>query len=71
MIHQLSKRALFLDRTESTESFPDPDDIVFYEVTLTAKKEANAWLVTGNKKHFPSKSFIVTPREMLNFIDGE
>ncbi len=71
LIDQLSKRAIFLNRTASAEFFSDPDDAVFYEITLTAKKDTDAWLVTGNKKHFPAKLFIVTPREMLNIIGDE
>ena len=71
LIEQLSKRAVFLDRTKSSDVFPDPDDVVFYEITLTARKDADAWLVTGNKKHFPAKSFVVSPREMLDIIESE
>lgn len=68
LITQLSRRAVFLDRTESKEIFPDPDDVVFYEVVLTAKKDTEAYLVTGNIKHFPVKPFVVTPRMMLDII---
>ena len=71
LIVQLSRRAIFLDRTTSTAFFPDPDDIVFYEITLTARKDSLAWLVTGNKKHFPTQPFVVTPREMLDIIGEE
>lgn len=71
LIEQLSRRALFLERTGSPEYFPDPDDIVFYEITLTAKKDMDAWLVTRNKKHFPVRPFVVTPREMLDIIEAE
>ena len=28
----------------------------------------DAYLVTGNMKHFPKEPFIVTPREMLDII---
>ncbi|MBQ6504031.1 MAG: putative toxin-antitoxin system toxin component, PIN family [Flexilinea sp.] len=71
LIFQLSRRAVFLDRTNSSESFPDPDDIVFYEITLSARKDSDAWLVTGNKKHYPAKPFVVSPREMLDIIEEE
>ena len=70
LIAQISRHALFLERTKTSEIFPDPDDVVFYEITLTAKKDADAWLITGNKKHFPAKTFVVSPREMLDIIDG-
>ena len=45
-----------------TEDFPDPDDRVFYCVTLATQDE-NAVLVTGNVKHFPAAPFIVSPAE--------
>ena len=32
------------------------------------KRDDNAFLVTGNKKHFPMKPFIVTPSEMIDII---
>ena len=55
-----------LARTASTESFPDPKDVVFYEVALSKE---DAYLVTGNIKHFPKKPFVVTPAEMLAIIE--
>ena len=47
---------------------PDPKDSVFYEVVMEERKEEDAYLVTGNIKHFPEKPFIVTPRQMLDII---
>ena len=53
-------------RTEITdESFDDIDDIVFYEVTLSVD---DAYLVTGNIKHFPRKTFVVTPAQMVEIL---
>ena len=46
--------------------FPDPKDIVFYEVTLSCE---NAYLVTGNIRHFPVKPFVVTPAEMVCILE--
>lgn len=50
------------------ESFTDPDDIVFYEVTLS---KDSAFLVTGNIKHFPKKPFVVTPAQMVEILKKE
>lgn len=50
---------------------PDPKDRVFYEVVLEKRKTEDAYLVTGNIKHFPVESFVVTPREMLDIIFSE
>lgn len=50
------------------EILPDPKDRVFYEVLMDERDKENAYLVTGNMKHFPTKSFIVTPRQMVDLI---
>ena len=52
-------------RIGSNEQFPDPKDVVFYEVALANE---DSFLVTGNIKHFPKKPFVVTPAEMLQII---
>jgi putative PIN family toxin of toxin-antitoxin system len=56
------------ERILSDESFPDPKDVVFYEVALSKE---DAYLVTGNKKHFPQKPIVVTPAEMLEILKCE
>ena len=48
--------------------FPDPKDIVFYEIAISKE---NAYLVTGNIKHFPVRSFIVTPAEMVEMLGDD
>lgn len=54
---------------EYNEVLPDMKDLPFYEVVL--EKEAdNAYLVTGNIKHFPDKSNIVTAREFLTILEA-
>lgn len=35
---------------------------------MEKQKDENAYLVTGNIKHFPVKPFIVTPRQLLDII---
>lgn len=50
---------------------PDPKDRVFYEVVLEERKSEDAYLVTGNIKHFPVETFIVTPRKMLDIVFSE
>ena len=45
------------------EILPDMDDLIFYEVVM--EKRDDAYLITGNIKHFPKQSFIVTPAEMV------
>lgn len=71
-INSIKKKSIYLDRTETIEDFIDKDDVVFYEVALTAGVTlTESYLVTGNKRHFPVKPFVVTPREMLEIINGE
>ena len=48
---------------------PDMDDLVFYEVVM--EKRDDAYLVTGNLRHFPPRHFIVTPAEMMALIESE
>ncbi len=50
------------------EILADMDDLIFYEVAME-KREAGAYLVTGNQKHYPVRSFIVTPAEMMEIIE--
>ncbi len=52
----------------SGENFVDLDDLIFYEVAYE-KKDDGSFLVTGNKKHFPVKDFIVSPSEMIKILD--
>ena len=48
-------------------SLPDPDDRAFLEVAVAAGAE---WLITGNVRHFPTKSrrgiHVVGPREFID-----
>lgn len=44
---------------------PDEDDRVFYEVALS---KDDAYLITGNLKHFPTTPIVVTPAEMLEIV---
>ena len=62
------KRAIYVDAEHLDVELPDPKDLVFYEVVMEERKEEEAYLVTGNIRHFPNKPFIVTPREMLDII---
>ena len=56
--------------TEVNEVMPDPKDVVFYAVTLSAQ-DKDAFLVTGNGQHFPEKPFVVTPLELVQILKDE
>ncbi len=65
--------ALIMDRGVEVNPKPtgmkliDMEDLVFYEVVLE-KKEDGAYLITGNKKHFPADPIVVTAAEFLEII---
>ncbi len=70
VIKGISDYGLFITPGNITEVLPDPKDVVFYAVTMEARKDDDVFLVTGNTKHFPTKPFVVTPREMLTIIEN-
>ena len=49
------------------EALPDLDNLVFYEVVME-KRDDDAYLITGNTKHFPPRDYIVTPTEMMEIV---
>lgn len=61
-------RAIQVNAGPITDFLPDPKDVVFYEVVMEARKTKEARLVTGNKRHFPQETFVVSPKEMLDII---
>lgn len=70
-LNEISKRGIFLDRTKVNEPFIDVNDLVFYEIVMSGRNSTNAYLITGNTKHFPKETFIVTPREMLDIVNNQ
>ena len=50
------------------EILVDMDDLIFYEVAME-KRDDDAYLVTGNQKHYPIRDFIVTPAEMVKILE--
>ena len=70
LLSGIKSRGILLDAAKIDMEFIDQNDIVFYEVVMEKRKTDEAWLVTGNIRHFPNEPFIVTPREMLDIIEG-
>lgn len=74
---ELIRKILEAVRQYGVEVFPQPtgavlidmDDLIFYEVAME-KREDDAYLVTGNQKHYPFRDFIVTPAEMIAIIEA-
>lgn len=67
LLDTIKTYGVFAKQLITNEILPAPKDLVFYEVVM-AKQDENAYLVTGNSKHFPKKPFIVTPNELLDIM---
>jgi putative PIN family toxin of toxin-antitoxin system len=61
----LKQVGIHSQRVSSSEVFPDSKDVVFYEVALSKE---DAYLVTGNTKHFPKTPIVVTPAEIMELL---
>lgn len=70
IVNKIKEIGLKFCAAEIEETLPDPKDAVFYAVTMNARNEKDTYLVTGNIKHVPEKSFVVTPRQMLDIVEG-
>ena len=68
ILNKIQAVGISVNRVHSSEYFPDTDDIVFYEVALSKE---DAYLVTGNTKHFPNTPIVVTPAEMVEILKKE
>lgn len=69
VISSFEEQGEFIDTDQTDIAFSDPKDAVFYEIVMEKRKETgNAYVVTGNIKHFPKQPFVVTPREMLDLL---
>lgn len=68
ILNKIQAIGISVNRVHSSEYFPDTDDIVFYEVALSKE---DAYLVTGNTKHFPNTPIVVTPSEMVEILKKE
>ena len=71
LISRIRSKGIFLERDQTLEEFIDSDDIVFYEIVLSARCTMDAYLVTGNIKHYLIRNYVVTPRQMLDIIEQE
>lgn len=70
LLDTIEKYGIFIETTPSDQILLDMKDLPFYEVALEWKNRG-IYLVTGNLKHFPSKSFIVSARQMLDILNKE
>ncbi len=69
LLSAIEKYGMLVEPCPSGMVLPDMKDLPFYEVVLE-KRSDDAYLVTGNIKHFPQEPFIVTPRELLDIFEN-
>ncbi len=70
VLEMIRQYGVVVHPSSTGEVLPDEDDIVFYEVVME-KRDDDAYLITGNIKHFPKRSYIVTPAEMMDIIEDK
>lgn len=68
LIASIKLHGIETNRVPFEETLLDEDDRVFYEVALS---KDDAYLVTGNIKHFPKTPIVVTPAEMLEILEAQ
>ena len=62
LIRDISRVGHQIVPTQSTHFLPDESDRIFYDVAKASK----AYLITGNNKHYPNESFILSPAEFVD-----
>ena len=70
ILEMIKQFGIMVEPTPTGEILLDADDLVFYEVVME-KRNDDAYLITGNIRHFPERSFIVTPAEMMALLDND
>lgn len=70
VINSIVANGVKVDPKPTGEIFIDMDDLIFYEVAME-KRDDDAYIITGNQKHYPVRDFIVTPSEMLDILNNE
>ena len=61
LINKIIEMGVVFEPKISVMPMPDEDDRIFYDTA----KEIGAFLITGNKKHYPDEPFIMTPSDFL------
>lgn len=68
LLRAVKRYGIRLTPSLTGELLIDEKDLPFYEVVMDTR-ENDSYLVTGNLKHFPTKPFIVSVRQMLSILD--
>ena len=68
VIQTLEEQGKYIDTDNMDYELPDMKDVIFYAIVMEKRKDEDAYLVTGNIKHFPREHYVVTPKEMMDII---
>jgi len=64
LLTEISGRGLAVTVSSSTITMPDETDRKFYDVA----RFCEAYLITGNAKHYPREPLILSPANFLNML---
>ena len=65
LINDIAKSGIAVECQQASRiKIADEDDRVFYDTAV----ESQAYLITGNIRHFPSEKFIVSPAQFLSIF---
>ena len=65
VIDKIKEIGLLIEPNVSTIPLPDESDRKFYDTA----KAANAYLITGNTKHYPEEPHILSPAQFVAVAD--
>ena len=65
-INLIEKYGISIQPEISTMPLPDESDRIFYDTA----KEVNAYLITGNLKHYPEEPHILTPARFIEIFNA-
>ena len=65
LLNEITDRGLLVTVIPGTIVMPDESDRKFYD----AAKFCNAYLLTGNKKHYPKDPLVLSPAEFLELAE--
>ena len=66
IINTIKKAGILIDPPTSTMPLPDESDRIFYDTA----KEVNAYLITGNLKHYPEEPHILLPARFIEIFNA-
>jgi len=66
ILNEIESTGILIELLISDIPMPDESDRIFYD----AAKTVNAYLITGNIKHYPDEPFILTPAQFVEMLEN-